>query len=153
MKTESQWLETYEVTHRHPVNIRLHNICVPAIFTSVLGVLWALPSMVILRIEVAPFFVALFLALAFYLKISFAAFALMLVHLCFSMGLIYFMVALQLPLLKMSVLVFILGWLGQFYGHKVERAKPAFLDDLFFLLIGPLWVMRKAARKFRLFMN
>jgi len=41
-------------------------------------------------------------------------------------------------LLYASLIIFILAWIGQFYGHKIEGAKPSFLKDLEFLLIGPL---------------
>ena len=37
--------------------------------------------------------------------------------------------------------LFVLAWIGQFYGHKVEGKKPSFFKDLQFLLIGPLWCM------------
>jgi uncharacterized membrane protein YGL010W len=45
-------------------------------------------------------------------------------------------------LLPFCIIVFVIAWIGQFYGHKVEGKKPSFLDDLVFLLIGPLWVTR-----------
>jgi uncharacterized membrane protein YGL010W len=38
--------------------------------------------------------------------------------------------------------VFVIAWIGQFYGHKIEGKKPSFLKDLQFLLIGPLWCMK-----------
>ncbi|MBX2987741.1 MAG: DUF962 domain-containing protein [Bdellovibrionaceae bacterium] len=44
-----------------------------------------------------------------------------------------------------SVIVFVVGWIGQFYGHKVEGKKPSFFKDVAFLLIGPLWVLQKFA--------
>jgi uncharacterized membrane protein YGL010W len=37
--------------------------------------------------------------------------------------------------------LFVVAWIGQFYGHKVEGKKPSFLDDLQFLMIGPAWLM------------
>ena len=37
----------------------------------------------------------------------------------------------------------VLAWLAQFYGHYKEGAKPSFLDDLLFLLIGPIFVLDK----------
>jgi uncharacterized membrane protein YGL010W len=37
----------------------------------------------------------------------------------------------------------VLAWLAQFYGHYKEGAKPSFLDDLLFLLIGPVFVLDK----------
>jgi uncharacterized membrane protein YGL010W len=39
---------------------------------------------------------------------------------------------------------FVLGWTLQFIGHGFERRKPAFLDDLTGLLIGPLFVAAEA---------
>ena len=37
--------------------------------------------------------------------------------------------------------LFVLAWIGQFYGHKVEGKKPSFFKGLQFLLIGPVWCM------------
>ena len=37
--------------------------------------------------------------------------------------------------------IFVVAWIGQFYGHKVEGKKPSFFKDLQFLLIGPVWCM------------
>ncbi len=44
---------------------------------------------------------------------------------------------------KFSLLLFIIAWIGQFYGHQLEGKKPSFLKDLQFLLIGPAWVIQK----------
>ncbi len=38
------------------------------------------------------------------------------------------------------IAIFVIAWIGQFIGHKVEGAKPSFFEDLQFLLIGPAWV-------------
>jgi uncharacterized membrane protein YGL010W len=46
-----------------------------------------------------------------------------------------------------SLAIFVVAWIGQFYGHKVEGMKPSFIKDLQFLLIGPLWVIEKIVRK------
>ena len=35
----------------------------------------------------------------------------------------------------------VLAWVGQIIGHRLEGRKPAFLDDLRQLLIGPLFVL------------
>ena len=45
------------------------------------------------------------------------------------------------PLWIFSIGVFVIAWIGQFYGHKIEGKKPSFLKDLQFLLIGPAWVV------------
>jgi len=36
--------------------------------------------------------------------------------------------------------LFVLGWTIQFVGHYFEGRKPAFVDDLSGLIIGPLFV-------------
>ena len=43
--------------------------------------------------------------------------------------------------LPLSIAIFVLAWIGQFIGHKIEGKKPSFFDDLRFLLIGPLFVL------------
>ena len=37
------------------------------------------------------------------------------------------------------------GWIIQFVGHIYERRKPAFLDDVVGLAIGPLFVAAEVA--------
>jgi len=36
--------------------------------------------------------------------------------------------------------LFVFGWIIQFIGHYFEGRKPAFVDDLTGLIIGPLFV-------------
>ena len=43
--------------------------------------------------------------------------------------------------------VFVVAWIAQFVGHKIEGRKPSFLTDLTYLLIGPAWVLAKLYRK------
>ena len=40
--------------------------------------------------------------------------------------------------------LFVVGWVVQLIGHGFEGRKPAFLDDLVGLLIGPLFVVAEA---------
>jgi uncharacterized membrane protein YGL010W len=51
------------------------------------------------------------------------------------------------PLWLVCVIIFVVAWIGQFYGHKVEGKKPSFLKDIQFLLIGPAWLMHFIYRK------
>jgi len=46
--------------------------------------------------------------------------------------------------LTLAVVVFVVGWVLQFLGHKYEGMKPAFFDDAKQLLIGPLFVCAEA---------
>lgn len=36
--------------------------------------------------------------------------------------------------------IFVVGWAIQFVGHAWEDRKPAFVDDVIGLLVGPLFV-------------
>ena len=53
-------------------------------------------------------------------------------------------------LLIAAVAVFVLAWIGQFIGHKIEGRKPKFLEDLKFLLVGPAWVLSFLYRRLHL---
>jgi uncharacterized membrane protein YGL010W len=49
-----------------------------------------------------------------------------------------------LPWLAWSLGTFVVGWVAQFIGHYYEGRKPAFVDDLRGLLIGPMFVVGEA---------
>jgi uncharacterized membrane protein YGL010W len=46
-------------------------------------------------------------------------------------------------LLPVSIAVFVLAWIAQFVGHKIEGKKPSFFEDLQYLWVGPLFVLAK----------
>ena len=46
--------------------------------------------------------------------------------------------------LAAGALTFITGWVLQFIGHYYEGRKPAFVDDLVGLLVGPMFVVGEA---------
>ena len=46
-----------------------------------------------------------------------------------------------LQIWQWSLLVFVVMWVFQFVGHKIEGKKPSFFQDLAFLLIGPAWLL------------
>jgi len=41
--------------------------------------------------------------------------------------------------------LFVVGWVIQFVGHHYEGRKPAFVDDVMGLIIGPLFVVAELA--------
>ena len=41
--------------------------------------------------------------------------------------------------------LFVVGWIVQFIGHVFEGRKPAFVDDLIGLVVGPLFVVAEVA--------
>jgi len=48
---------------------------------------------------------------------------------------------------QVCLVIFIISWTGQFIGHKIEGKKPSFLDDIKFLLIGPIWLLHFILKK------
>jgi uncharacterized membrane protein YGL010W len=148
MRTFNEWMSEYGVSHRNPTNQLIHKICVPLIMLTVVGIFKWLPTpeafQSVPHLNWATIFVTG--CLMFYLTLNFSMFIGMLV----LTGIMYAIV-LQLEqmgiLLSFSLIVFVISWIGQFYGHKIEGKKPSFLQDLAFLLIGPLWVLRFLYKK------
>jgi uncharacterized membrane protein YGL010W len=150
-KSADQWFADYGDSHQDHTNERIHWICVPLIFFSVLGFIWSLPAPDLLAEEVPGFnwaLVAIFAASLFYVRLSPRL----------SAGLLFFMamcyctiVAIELsdvfPVWKICAVLFVLAWIGQFIGHRIEGKKPAFCKDLVFLLIGPAWLMSFVYKK------
>ncbi|WP_044528288.1 Mpo1-like protein, partial [Herbaspirillum sp. B65] len=52
--------------------------------------------------------------------------------------------------LPVSAVVFVLAWIGQFIGHRIEGKKPSFFEDLRFLLVGPLFVLAFLYRRWNI---
>ena len=59
------------------------------------------------------------------------------------------MIVLSLPLFffnwRWALAFFIIGWILQFVGHAIEGNQPAFFKNPMYLLVGPLWLVRRAA--------
>jgi len=130
-------IEHYAQSHQNPVNEVIHFICVPVIVWTFLGMFWSVHPLIAVAVCV--------LSLVYYGSLSFNLCLGMLVMSVFMLGTL-----LVLPdswILPMSVSVFIVAWAGQFIGHYIEGKKPSFLDDLRFLLIGPLFVLGFLYRK------
>ena len=149
MKTLQQWFDEYAVSHQNETNISIHFICVPAIFFSVIGLLMIIPTTFLENtfglynplLENWAALVAIFM-LIFYLRLGFWYFINMLLVTTLSIIGNYWLSSFG-NLALISLVIFVIAWIGQFYGHKVEGKKPSFLKDLQFLLIGPLWVIKK----------
>jgi uncharacterized membrane protein YGL010W len=144
------WLDEYGESHQHPTNKLIHWICVPAIVFSVIGLLWSLPVPAAFP-EISP---ALNWALLFAMAAVVYYFIL---SLPLGLGATLVLAALLLlaaaldnsaaPLWAVSLAVFVVAWIGQFIGHRIEGRKPSFFKDLQFLMIGPLWLLAAAYRR------
>jgi uncharacterized membrane protein YGL010W len=153
MKTLTQWFDEYAVCHQNETNKFIHYICVPTIFFSIVGLFMSIPSSFLtsfLPFNV-PFlsnwaFIALVFVSLFYFRLSIAL-GLQMVVFSFICLIANFYISQYVPLVWFSVTIFVLAWIGQFYGHKIEGKKPSFFKDLQFLLIGPAWVINHVFSK------
>lgn len=133
-------LAKYGESHRNHANEIIHFVCVPAIVFALLGLIWSVHPLVALGVT--------FLSLAYYVQLSIPFAAGMLL-----MSLVMLAILAALPpqaILPLSIGIFVVAWIGQFIGHKIEGKKPSFFDDLRFLLIGPLFVLSFLYRRFKL---
>ena len=149
MKTAKEYFDEYAVSHQNETNQAIHYFCVPLIFFSVIGLLLSIPTSFLEYtlnlsnplIENWAIMVGIVISV-FYLRLGFWYFIEMLFIILITI-IVNFWLGQHVNLLYTSIGIFVLAWVGQFYGHKVEGAKPSFLKDLEFLLIGPLWVIQK----------
>tara|TARA_Y100000739_G_C20253141_1_gene304275 strand:- start:25 stop:495 length:471 start_codon:yes stop_codon:yes gene_type:complete len=145
MKTIYDWLEAYGESHQNKTNKKIHWICVPLIMLSLLGML----SLVKFSSPIGNFciniaYILIFLAIIFYIRLSISITIGMVFISAINLYVIY-----QLELLFFSktniflfyLMIFVIAWIGQFIGHKIEGKKPSFFEDVKFLLIGPAWLL------------
>ena len=148
MRKIDQLLSEYGESHQNPTNKTIHWICVPLIFLSVVGLIASIPSgavqsmlghdnpyanwAAVVLIVVLVYYVSLSIPLSFGMML-FGALCLVVVNYIARLGIA--------PLWVVSLVIFFVAWVGQFYGHKVEGKKPSFFKDVQFLLIGPAWLM------------
>lgn len=137
----------YSADHQNELNQKIHLICVPLIVYSIMGLLWTLPKPNLLGLNLNWSIAFASLISIYYFFLSFRLSLIMVLSVTAFFVSFHFIETHGLPLLETSVLIFILAWIGQFYGHKVEGRKPSFFTDLTYLFIGPLWVVEKILRK------
>jgi len=151
MKTATQWSSEYAESHQNETNIWIHTICVPAIFLSIIGLLKTIPFGLDLSFNIGDFLVpfninvlsfSVVFIMIFYYRLSSKIFLRMQLFTVLCLVIVHYL-ALTGYLFQISLAIFIIAWIGQFYGHKVEGKKPSFFKDLQFLLIGPVWVFEK----------
>ena len=148
------WLNEYARYHVNPMNKKIHWVCVPVIMMTLLGLLWSLPVPKALgghSVVVNWSSILVLVSIVFYLRLS--------LSLAIGMGLITAgMLASFGPIeairsglvWQLSLTVFVLAWIGQFIGHKIEGKKPAFFQDLQFLLVGPMWILADVYKQLRI---
>ncbi len=144
-----RWFASYSGDHRNQTNQRIHVFAVPAILWSVIALLWCIPSPGTLFRPGMWAGLTMFAAWLFYYRASRrlgAGMAASLVLLALITHLLYERLG-AANLAWLALGVFVVAWVGQFVGHKIEGKKPSFFTDLTYLLIGPAWVLAKLYRK------
>jgi uncharacterized membrane protein YGL010W len=143
MKSMEQQLVTYAKYHRDKRNIATHFIGVPLIVFALAWLLYV-PIVTLNNVTVTPALAVIIMVCGYYLSLNFRFGALMsvLFALCYTVAKqcylnwqftdMWFYLA--------GAGLFLLGWVIQFVGHYYEGKKPAFVDDIMGLLIGPLFV-------------
>ncbi len=154
MKTIDKLLSQYGESHQNATNKIIHWVCVPVIMFSLVGLLMSIPFPGEKGLWTNWGSVALALALLYYLRLSVPLF---MGFLLIAAALIYGNHAIwmawdqsNLYLLGTSIVLFVVAWIGQFYGHEIEGKKPSFLKDVQFLLIGPAWLLHFIYRRWNI---
>lgn len=162
MKKIDLLLEEYGSSHKNKTNKFIHWICVPAIFFSIVALIWSIPLGPLENLKIYNFqlinwaTISLVLVVFYYIKLSplltigmvlFSTICLYMTNLLENLinsGKIEF----QLWLIALTI--FAVSWIIQFIGHEIEGKKPSFLKDVQFLLIGPAWLMHFIYKKINL---
>jgi len=140
-----QWISDYSVSHQNQTNKKIHWVCVPLIMFTLLGLLSMIKLFNVGEFKVNLAYILIVLAWLFYLRLS-----IIISFGMFGISALCIFGAYQLErlfgisdgtLILIYTGIFILAWIGQFIGHKIEGKKPSFFEDLQFLLIGPAWLL------------
>ena len=143
MKTIYDWLDAYGESHQNPINKKIHWICVPIIMLTLLGLLSLIEFNFTQYYKINLAGILIILAIIFYIRLSISITVGMALLSGWCIQIINTLESNydSYELFKIYTIVFIIAWIGQFIGHKIEGKKPSFFDDLKFLLIGPAWLL------------
>ncbi len=132
-----QLLAHYGESHQHPVNERIHFIAIPLIMLSLIGLIFC----------IHPWLAYAFMAasMVYYARLSLVFLLAMGVWTVALLALVHAMGEARLPL---CVAIFVGAWVLQFIGHKLEGKKPSFFEDVQYLWVGPLFVLRPLLQKY-----
>ena len=145
-----RWFASYSADHVNPTNQKIHYFAVPLILWTVTALLWCVPVPGTWFSAGLWAAIAAFAAWMFYYRASrplgFGMLAVLIALLWLNRWL--HAVIGTTHMVQLAVAVFVLAWIAQFIGHRIEGKKPSFLTDLVYLLIGPAWILGKVYRRF-----
>jgi uncharacterized membrane protein YGL010W len=145
MKTLNQQLGQYAEYHRDRRNIATHFVGIPLIVVAV-AVLLSRPGFEAFGLWLSPAALVSLASALYYFRLDLRFGLVMAVLLWLSL---WAGAALAVQgtatWLGAGLGMFLVGWVIQFVGHYYEGRKPAFVDDLTGLIIGPLFVVAEMA--------
>lgn len=140
LKTLAQHLAQYASYHRNLRNVITHIVGIPIIVISAAALLARL-TVDINGITVSAAMLLAAASILFYLRLEIGLGLIMAALMTGSALLGHEIAALPtVQWLLIGIGGFVLGWIIQFIGHYFEGRKPAFVDDLSGLAIGPLFI-------------
>ncbi|WP_105255509.1 Mpo1 family 2-hydroxy fatty acid dioxygenase [Pseudoalteromonas sp. T1lg75] len=142
MKSLVSQLANYAHYHRDKRNIYTHFIGIPLIVYALAVLLSRHGFTITPELTLTPAALVVAISCVYYLFLSLSLGLIMSVLMAAALVGAAPLAALPWPQwLGWGVGLFLLGWLFQFVGHYFEGKKPAFVDDLIGLIIGPLFVV------------
>ncbi len=144
MRNATELMVAYAKFHRDQRNIATHMVGIPVIVFSI-GVLLARPTLSLAGVTFTPALVVWLVTTFWYFSRGNLGLALAVSAMNLALvGLAQPIASLSTPVwLGIGVGAFVVGWGIQFLGHYYEGKKPAFLDDILGLLVGPMFVAAK----------
>ncbi|AOE82678.1 DUF962 domain-containing protein [Pseudomonas sp. TCU-HL1] len=141
MKTLIDQLGQYAEYHRDRRNIATHFVGIPLIVVAV-AVLLSRPGTEAFGLWLSPAALASLVSALYYVRLD-RRYGLVMTALLVVSLWIGATLAVQgtATWLGAGLGMFVVGWVIQFIGHYYEGRKPAFVDDLTGLIIGPLFVV------------
>ena len=141
MRNATELMVQYAHYHRDRRNIATHFIGIPLIVFAI-GVLLARPAFEVAGVALTPVWIVWALATLWYLTrgnlvlgIAVSTVNGVLIYLAWHLA-----GGSVASWLAWGVGTFVVGWVLQFIGHYYEGRKPAFVDDVIGLLVGPMFV-------------
>lgn len=136
-----QLLSQYAAYHLDHKNIFTHFVGIPLIVFAILC-LTARAGLMLSGMELTLALVIIVVTSIYYFSLDRIFALIMLIVLMAAYPLALKIAHLQLAAwLSLSIGIFVVGWVFQFVGHFYEKKKPAFMDDVIGLAIGPLFVL------------
>ncbi|MES2526413.1 MAG: Mpo1-like protein [Bdellovibrionota bacterium] len=132
-------ISQYSTSHQNEKNQLIHFFCVPVIFFNVVALIYAFVPSYVMGAIVLSSLIFYFRSMRSYLPHMIVLYGVVLGICAIFAGYQYFV--------PVNIGMFVVAWIGQFWGHKIEGKKPSFFEDIFFLLVGPAWVMEKMRLK------